>query len=187
MLRFSGAGVSDVGSVRPHNEDSAFTGPYVALVADGVGGAAAGEVASATTAYVVSATALARFGEDPAVVLRDAVALARESLRAGVDAEEQRAGMATTLSAVVCDGERFTYAEICGRARRLVGALRALGLQGGDRVAVIGPNCHRYLELYLGVPAGGFVLVPLNARHTEHELRYALIVPGGAPGPWIST
>ena len=64
MLRFSGAGVSDVGRVREHNEDSAFVGPYVALVADGVGGAAAGEVASATAAYVVSATALARFGED---------------------------------------------------------------------------------------------------------------------------
>ena len=59
MLRFSGAGVSDVGRVRPHNEDSAFHGPYVAVVADGVGGAAAGEVASATAAYVVAATALA--------------------------------------------------------------------------------------------------------------------------------
>ena len=58
MLRFSGAGVSDVGRVREHNEDSAFVAPYVALVADGVGGAAAGEVASATAAYVVSAMAL---------------------------------------------------------------------------------------------------------------------------------
>ena len=35
MLRFSGGGVSDVGRVRPHNEDSAFHGPYVAVVADG--------------------------------------------------------------------------------------------------------------------------------------------------------
>ena len=65
MLRFSGAGVSDVGLVRPHNEDSAFVGPYVALVADGVGGAAAGEIASATAAYAASAVALGRFGDDP--------------------------------------------------------------------------------------------------------------------------
>ena len=36
MLRFSGAGVSDVGRVREHNEDSAFVAPYVALVADGL-------------------------------------------------------------------------------------------------------------------------------------------------------
>ena len=57
MLRFSGAGVSEVGLRRDHNEDSAFVGPYVALVADGVGGAAAGEVASATAAYALSATA----------------------------------------------------------------------------------------------------------------------------------
>ena len=64
MLRFSGAGVSDIGRVRPHNEDSGFVGPYVAVVADGVGGAAAGEVASATAAYVVAATALARAGQD---------------------------------------------------------------------------------------------------------------------------
>src|SRR3954451_3875643 len=77
-------------------------------------------------------------------------------------------------TAVVCGSERLTYAELCGRARRLVGALRRLGLQRGDRIAVVGANCHCYLELYLGIPAGGFVLVPLNARHTEHELRYAI-------------
>ena len=61
MLRFSGAGVSDVGRRRVDNEDAAYVAPYVALVADGVGGAAAGEVASATAAYVVAASALARF------------------------------------------------------------------------------------------------------------------------------
>ncbi|MEA2267779.1 MAG: hypothetical protein QOC64_389 [Solirubrobacteraceae bacterium] len=76
--------------------------------------------------------------------------------------------------AVVCGADRLTYAELCGRARRLVGALRRLGLRRGDRIAVVGANCHCYLELYLGIPAGGFVLVPLNARHTEHELRYAI-------------
>ena len=65
VLRFSGAGVSDVGRVRPHNEDSGFVGPYVALVADGVGGAAAGEIASATAAYSASAVALGRSAQRP--------------------------------------------------------------------------------------------------------------------------
>ncbi len=65
MLRFSGAGVSDVGRVRPHNEDSGFVGPYVVLVADGVGGAAAGEIASATAAYSASAVALGWVGAAP--------------------------------------------------------------------------------------------------------------------------
>src|SRR3954451_19437204 len=60
VLRFAAAGVSDVGRVLRHNEDSAFAGPYVAVAADGVGGAAAGEIASATAAYAASAVALGR-------------------------------------------------------------------------------------------------------------------------------
>jgi long-chain acyl-CoA synthetase len=76
--------------------------------------------------------------------------------------------------AVVCGGDQFTHSQLYERAARLVGALRDMGLKEGDRIAVVGPNCHRYLELYLAVPAGGFVLVPMNARHTESELRYAL-------------
>jgi serine/threonine protein phosphatase PrpC len=112
MLRFSGAGVSDVGLVREHNEDSAFVAPYVALVADGVGGAAAGEVASATAAYVVSAQALSRSGEDLDVVIRDAVAAARINLRHGVRDDPSREGMATTLTAVVSDGERVLLGHV---------------------------------------------------------------------------
>jgi len=49
MLRFSWAASSHRGLVRADNEDSGFAGPYLLLVADGVGGAAAGEVASANT------------------------------------------------------------------------------------------------------------------------------------------
>lgn len=76
--------------------------------------------------------------------------------------------------AVTCGELRLTYAQTAERCRRLGGALAALGLSGGDRVAVIGPNCHRYLELYQGVPGAGMVIVPLNARHAPAELRYAL-------------
>jgi protein phosphatase len=112
MLRFSGAGVSDVGRIRPHNEDSAFHGPYAAVVADGVGGAAAGEVASATAAYVVAATALARFGEDPVEVLVSGVGDAHASLRAGVAADPELTGMATTLTAVVTDGTRVVLGHV---------------------------------------------------------------------------
>jgi long-chain acyl-CoA synthetase len=38
----------------------------------------------------------------------------------------------------------------------------------------VSPNCHRYLEIYQAVPGAGMVLVPLNQRHTDAELRYAL-------------
>jgi long-chain acyl-CoA synthetase len=76
--------------------------------------------------------------------------------------------------AVTCGGLRLTYAQTAERCRRLGGALTELGLGRGDRVAVIAPNCHRYLELYQGVPGAGMVIVPLNARHAPAELRYAL-------------
>ena len=112
MLRFSGKGVTDVGRVREANEDSAFLGPYVALVADGVGGAAAGEVASATVAYVVSAIARLRHDQDPAGVLQDAIEAARESLQTGIDADLQRAGMATTLTALATDGTRVVLGHL---------------------------------------------------------------------------
>jgi long-chain acyl-CoA synthetase len=38
----------------------------------------------------------------------------------------------------------------------------------------VGLNSHRYLEIYLTVPASGRVVVPLNTRHAEPELRYTL-------------
>lgn len=82
--------------------------------------------------------------------------------------------VAADNTAVICGDEQFTYTQLYDRVARVVGALRELGLREGDRVAIVGPNCHRYLEVYLAAPAGGFVLVPMNARHTEAELRYAL-------------
>src|SRR6478735_1543054 len=77
-------------------------------------------------------------------------------------------------TAITCGDDHYTYAQLWERCRSLAGALRSRGLKPGDRVAVIGPNCHRYLELYLTVPAAGMVIVPMNARHTIAELRYAL-------------
>ena len=112
MLRISGTGETHVGLVRADNEDSAFVGPTCILVADGVGGGAAGEVASATAAYAVSASALLHAGEDPALVLREAVSLAQLQLRAGVEADPDRTGMATTLTALVTDGRVFVMAHL---------------------------------------------------------------------------
>jgi protein phosphatase len=126
MLRFSGPGVTDVGRVRDHTEDSAFLGPSVALVADGVGGAAAGEVASATVAYVVSAIARLRADQDPAAVIAEAIEAARESLQVGIDADLQRAGMATTLTALATDGTKVVLGHV-GDSRGYL--FRAGGLQ----------------------------------------------------------
>ena len=112
MLRISGTGESHVGLVRGNNEDSAFIGPYCMLVADGVGGGAAGEVASATATYAVAATAGLMFGQDPTEVLTAGVRLAQAQVHAGVVADRSREGMATTLTALATDGRRFALAHL---------------------------------------------------------------------------
>ena len=112
MLRFSGAGVSDVGRVRPHNEDSGFVGPYVVLVADGVGGAAAGEIASATAAYSASAVALGSLGQSPEQVLAESYAAAAAGVRMGVQRDLERLGMATTLTMLVTDGHDVALGHV---------------------------------------------------------------------------
>ncbi len=112
MLRFSGVGLSHRGLVREGNEDSGFVGPSCVLVADGVGGAAAGEVASATAAYVVSAMSLADPAADPATLLRAGLDLAEQQLALGVRRDPARAGMATTLTAVATDGVRCALAHV---------------------------------------------------------------------------
>ena len=76
--------------------------------------------------------------------------------------------------AVTCGDTTLTHAETWERCGRLAGALRGLGLGEGDRVAIVGANCHRYLEVYQAVPGAGMVVVPLNQRHSAAELRYAL-------------
>ena len=80
--------------------------------------------------------------------------------------------------AVVCQDNRRTYAELGSRCRRLVGGLRRLGLVPGDRIGVISLNSDRYLELYLGLPAAGFVLVPVNSRLAPAEMQTILADAG---------
>src|SRR4051812_22424723 len=82
--------------------------------------------------------------------------------------------VAPDAAAVRFEDVALTYAETWDRCRCLHGALLALGLERGDRVAVVAQNSHRYLELYQAVPGAGLVLVPLNHRHADAELRYAL-------------
>ena len=72
--------------------------------------------------------------------------------------------------AVVDGGLRYTYAQFLERALRLGGALKALGVSSGDRVAVLAPNTHVLLEAHYGVPFAGAVLVALNPRLTAADL-----------------
>ncbi len=73
----------------------------------------------------------------------------------------------------VTDGEQaFTYAELAERCDRLGVGLAKVGVNHGDRVALLSENSHRFLEAFFGVPAAGMVLVPLNTRLAHTELAH---------------
>ena len=76
--------------------------------------------------------------------------------------------------ATIC-GERVrTWRQHAGRVSRLAGALRWLGVRGGDRVGILARNSDRYAELLLAIPWTGGVFTPVNIRWNPDEISYAL-------------
>lgn len=103
---------SDVGLLREGNEDAAYAGPRLLAVADGMGGHAAGEVASAA-----AIDAIARLDEDvPGSDLLDALAgavtEANHTLHDMVAADPAFEGMGTTLTAMLWSGSRVALVHI---------------------------------------------------------------------------
>ena len=76
--------------------------------------------------------------------------------------------------AIVCGGRRWTYGEFTGRISRFVRFLKEAGIEKGDRVAILHPNCHCFLESYYAIALRGAAAVPLNFRLSAGEI--ALIV-----------
>lgn len=72
--------------------------------------------------------------------------------------------------AVTCGERHFRWEELVDRVARLAGGLRAIGMAPGDRVAMLGENSHRSIELYYGPCWGGGAFVPLNPRLSEAEI-----------------
>ncbi|WJK41663.1 BofC C-terminal domain-containing protein [Solwaraspora sp. WMMA2056] len=103
---------SDRGLIRDGNQDSVYAGPRLLAVADGMGGMAAGDVASN-----IVIGALAPLDEDvpgDAMVdaLRGAVGLANQHLRDTVDANPHLEGMGTTLTATLFSGSKIGMVHI---------------------------------------------------------------------------
>ena len=76
--------------------------------------------------------------------------------------------------AVVQGAVKFTYGELLERSLKFAGALRGLGVQPGDRVAVLAGNSHVMLCSHYAVPFAGAVLVALNTRVTPTDMAYIL-------------
>ncbi|MBF6600260.1 MAG: long-chain-fatty-acid--CoA ligase [Dehalococcoidia bacterium] len=79
-----------------------------------------------------------------------------------------------TKTAIVDGDRRFTYADFERRTNQLGHALLALGVQKGDRVCILSPNSHFFLESYFGVTQVGAALVPLNYRLTAADHQYII-------------
>src|ERR1019366_8812337 len=78
------------------------------------------------------------------------------------------------LTAVVEAARRFTYPEFAARVDRQAAALLALGVQPGDRVAVLAPNGAMALEAHFAPMRIGAILVMLNTRLAAAELEWIL-------------
>lgn len=75
--------------------------------------------------------------------------------------------------ALRCEERALSYGELSLRIRRVAGALRNAGVQRGDRIAVLAPNCLEYVELVVGASDVGAIAATLNPRATAHELTAA--------------
>lgn len=81
----------------------------------------------------------------------------------------------TPKAIAVVDGDRsLTYGEVGERAARAASALQGLGLDTGDRVAVLLGNQLEYPEVACAIAMAGMVMVPLNPRLTATESQYIL-------------
>jgi serine/threonine protein phosphatase PrpC len=101
---------SDVGLLREGNEDSAYAGPRLLAVADGMGGHAAGEVASSLTIAAMAELDSEQTGADMLAALSSAVADANTRLQEMIAANPAVEGMGTTLTALLwSDG----HAAVC--------------------------------------------------------------------------
>ncbi|WP_331461783.1 MULTISPECIES: PP2C family serine/threonine-protein phosphatase [unclassified Arthrobacter] len=111
---------SDVGMVRLKNDDSAYVGRYLAVVADGMGGHAGGNVASASTVLDLVHLDSGTHDDEPLTVLADEIQAANSLLSELVTTSPQLSGMGTTVTALLLNENRFAFAHIGdSRAYRL--------------------------------------------------------------------
>lgn len=107
------AAVSHVGKIRSNNQDSGYAGAHLFMVADGMGGHAGGDVASAiTTKRVAEADVEYASVEDAEFALQSALIAANSLLAETVFEHSELTGMGTTVSGIIRVGDRVALAHI---------------------------------------------------------------------------
>ncbi len=115
---------SDVGRVRAKNDDSGYVGRHLAVVADGMGGHAGGDVASAATILDMIHLDHDHYQGDAATVLADEIQTANSLLSELVHINPKLAGMGTTVTALLLAEGKLHIAHI--------GDSRAYRLRNGE-------------------------------------------------------
>jgi PPM family protein phosphatase len=167
FLRY--AAKSDVGMVRRDNEDSGYAGRTLLVVADGMGGHAAGELASSTAV----ATLAELDSEDlPAgdvlTALDDAMVTSAERIAQFIQADPSRAGMGTTLTAVLWRGGRIALIH--------VGDSRAYLLRAGELSQIT--HDHTYVQTLID---SGRITADEARTHPKRNLLLRAIDGTGVP------
>ncbi|MFV0284806.1 MAG: PP2C family protein-serine/threonine phosphatase [Demequina sp.] len=104
---------SDVGLVRANNQDSAFAGPHLLVVADGMGGAAGGDIASSIAVGRLAALDGESHGPDEALdELKDAIAQAHAEIVQRAANDPELSGLGTTVTALLRAGSTLSMAHI---------------------------------------------------------------------------
>ena len=115
---------SDVGLVRAVNQDSGYAGPHLLVVADGMGGHAAGDVASSiAVGQIVSLDGESHGSDDALELLAEALHNANSELQQAIGRQPELQGMGTTVTALLRTGSTIAVAHI--------GDSRAYLLRGG--------------------------------------------------------
>ncbi len=109
-LRFAAG--SHKGMIREGNEDSGYAGPRLLAIADGMGGQAAGEVASSEVISTIVALDDDVPGSDILTSLGTAVQRANDQLRQMVEEDPSLEGMGTTLTALLWTGQRLGMVHV---------------------------------------------------------------------------
>jgi PPM family protein phosphatase len=108
-LRYSA--VSDIGRSRRKNDDSGYAGEHFVMVADGMGGAPAGDLASAVAVETMRRLD-APAPDDMLEALAGAVHRANDRLAELIEEDPSVDGMGTTVTAALFDGERIAVAHL---------------------------------------------------------------------------
>jgi protein phosphatase len=104
---------SDIGLTRANNQDSAYAGPHLLVVADGMGGHAGGDIASSVAiAHLAPLDEETPTSDQGAQALEAAVESAHEELLERVEQDQDLAGLGTTITSLLRSGDRLILGHI---------------------------------------------------------------------------